>query len=224
MEKMSKKTSETIVVKNYKKTGIVAAIVIVVAVLGVWAVRSFNSDSGSSVEDAIALVSEEAVSGGDMRIAVVRMDEIQNTATALKNLREQKEKYEESLRDELTRDQKALEKEKAEIEKSQDVLSREALQRRIVDYQNKVTKLQRDLTERAQAIEISYQKALNEVQKKHLDPVVEGVIAKKKLSLVIDGRMARTGANIANLDITDELIKALDRKVSKVKMETPKGF
>lgn len=221
---MSKKTSETIVVKNYKKTGIVAAIVIVVAVLGIWAVRSFNSDSGSSVEDAIALVSEEAVSGGDMRIAVVRMDEIQNTATALKDLREQKEKYEESLRDELTRDQKALEKEKAEIEKSQDVLSREALQRRIVDYQNKVTKLQRDLTERAQAIEISYQKALNEVQKKHLDPVVEGVIAKKKLSLVIDGRMARTGANIANLDITDELIKALDRKVSKVKMETPKGF
>ena len=221
---MSKKTSETIVVKNYKKTGIVAAIVIVVAVLGIWAVRSFNSDSGSSVEDAIALVSEEAVGGGDMRIAVVRMDEIQNTATALKNLREQKEKYEESLRDELTRDQKALEKEKAEIEKSQDVLSREALQRRIVDYQNKVTKLQRDLTERAQAIEISYQKALNEVQKKHLDPVVEGVIAKKKLSLVIDGRMARTGANIANLDITDELIKALDRKVSKVKMETPKGF
>lgn len=221
---MSKKTSETIVVKNYKKTGIVAAIVIVVAVLGIWAVRSFNSDSGSSVEDAIALVSEEAVSGGDMRIAVVRMDEIQNTAAALKDLREQKEKYEESLRDELTRDQKALEKEKAEIEKSQDVLSREALQRRIVDYQNKVTKLQRDLTERAQAIEISYQKALNEVQKKHLDPVVEGVIAKKKLSLVIDGRMARTGANIANLDITDELIKALDRKVSKVKMETPKGF
>lgn len=221
---MVKKSSENQSVKNYKKTGIIAAIVIVVAVLGIWAVRSFNSDSGSSVEDAIALVSEEAVSGGDMRIAVVRMDEIQNTATALKDLREQKEKYEESLRDELTRDQKALEKEKAEIEKSQDVLSREALQRRIVDYQNKVTKLQRDLTERAQAIEISYQKALNEVQKKHLDPVVEGVIAKKKLSLVIDGRMARTGANIANLDITDELIKALDRKVSKVKMETPKGF
>ena len=221
---MSKKTSETIVVKNYKKTGIVAAIVIVVAVLGVWAVRSFNSDSGSSVEDAIALVSEEAVSGGDMRIAVVRMDEIQNTATALKNLREQKEKYEESLRDELTRDQKALEKEKAEIEKSQDVLSREALQRRVVDYQNKVTKLQRDLAERAQSIEMSYQKALGDLQSKHLDPVIEGIIAKKNLSLVIDGRMARTGADAANLDITDEVIKALDKKVSKVKMETPTGF
>mgnify|MGYP003292315644 CR=1 FL=1 len=117
-----------------------------------------------------------------------------------------------------------LEKEKAEIEKSQDVLSREALQRRVVDYQNKVAKLQRDLTERAQSIEMSYQKALAEVQEKHLDPVIEGIIAKKNLSLVIDGRMARTGANVANLDITDEVVKALDKKVSKVKMETPKGF
>ena len=98
------------------------------------------------------------------------------------------------------------------------------MQRRVVDYQNKVTKLQRDLTERAQSIEASYQKALNTIQTKHLDPIIEGVIDKKKLSLVIDGRMARMGANAGDLDITDEVIKALDKKVSKVKMETPKGF
>ena len=169
-------------------------------------------------------VSADAANAANMRIAVIRMDAIQNGATALKDLRAQKEKYENELREELTRDQKALEKEKAEIEKSQDVLSREALQRRVVDYQNKVTKLQRDLTERAQSIEMSYQKALADMQTKHLDPIIEGVIAKKKLSLVIDGRMARIGADTENLDITDEVIKALDKKVSKVKMDTPKGF
>ena len=221
---MAKKSSENSVVKNYKKTGIIAAIVVVVAVLGVWAVSALNSNGGASVADAVAVVSEDAANGANLRIAVVRMDAIQGTATALKDLRAQKEKYENSLRDELNRDQKALEQEKSEIEKSQDVLSREALQRRVVDYQNKVTKLQRDLTERAQSIEMSYQKALNEVQTKHLDPVIEGIIAKKNLSLVIDGRMARTGADAENLDITDEVIKALDKKVSKVKMETPKGF
>ena len=139
-------------------------------------------------------------------------------------MRKQKESYESKLRDELTRDQKALEKEKAEIEKSQDVLSREALQRRVVDYQNRVTKLQRDLTERAQSIEMAFQKALNEVQAKHLDPIIEGTINKKKLSLVIDGRFARTGADAANLDITDEVIKALDKKVTSVKMDKPMGF
>ena len=215
---MAKKSADNAVVKSYKKTGIVAAVVVAVAVLGVWAVSALNSgNDGASVADAMTVVSEDAANGANLRIAVVRMDEIQD-------LREQKEKYESELRDELTKEQKALEKEKVEIEKSQDVLSREALQRRVVDYQNKVTKLQRDLTERAQSIEMSYQKALNELQTKHLDPVIEGIIAKKNLSLVIDGRMARTGADAANLDITNEVVSALDKKISKVKMETPKGF
>ncbi len=221
---MAKKSTETVVVKNYKKTGIVAAIVIAVAALGVWTVSALNSNSGTTVQEAMTVVSEDAANGANMRIAVVRMDAIQAEAAALKDLRAQREKYEKELRDEMTSQQKALEKEKTEIEKSQDVLSQEALQRRVVDYQNKVTKLQRNLTERAQSVEMSYQKALSDVQAKHLDPVIEGIIDKKNLSLVIDGRMARTGANVANLDITDEVIKALDKKVSNVKMETPKGF
>lgn len=221
---MVKKSSDNQVVKNYKKTGIVAAAVIAVAALGVWGVSALNSEKTTSVAEVMTEVSENAANAADMRIAVIRMDAIQTQAEALKDLRAQKEKYESALREELTRDQKALEKEKAEIEKSQDVLSREALQRRVVEYQNKVTKLQRDLTERAQSIEMSYQKALAEMQTKHLDPIIEGVIAKKKLSLVVDGRMARIGTDAENLDITDEVIKALDKKVSKAKMETPKGF
>ena len=142
----------------------------------------------------------------------------------MKDLRAQKENYEKKLRDELTSEQKSLEKEKAEIEKSQDVLSPDALQRRVVDYQKRVANLQRNLTERAQGIDESYQRALADLQTKHLDPIIEGIIAKKNLSLVIDGRFARTGANVANLDITDEVVKALNKKVSSVKMATPKGF
>ena len=221
---MVKKSNENSPVKQYKKTGIIAAVAIAVAVLGVWAVSALNSGKTAPVSEVIEEVSENAANGANLRIAVIRMDAIQADANVLKNLREQKEKYENELRDDLTAQQKKLEKEKTEIEKSQDVLSQEALQRRVVDYQNKVTKLQRDLTERAQSIEASYQKALNEIQTKHLDPIIEGVIDKKNLSLVIDGRMARMGANSDDLDITNEVVKALDKKVSKVKMETPKGF
>lgn len=221
---MVKKSSEQNVVKNYKKNGIVAAVVVAVAALGVWAVAALNSNGGATVEQAMEVVTPDAANGANMNIAVIRMDAIQNEAVALKDLRAQKEKYENKLRDELDSKQKELEKEKAEIEKSQDVLSREALQRRVVDYQNKVTGLQRELTERAQSVEMAYQKALNDIQTKHLDPIIEGVIAKKNLDLVIDGRMARTGANTENLDVTGEVIKALDKKVSSVKMETPKGF
>ena len=211
---MVKKSTENSPIKNYKKTGIVAAAVIAVAALGVWGVSALNSNTSTPVAEVMEEVSENAANGANLRIAVVRMDAIQAESKVLKNLREQKEKYENKLRDDLTSQQKKLEKEKAEIEKSQDVLSQEALQRRVVDYQNKVTKLQRDLTERAQSVEASYQKALNEIQTKHLDPIIEGVIAKKKLSLVIDGRMARTGANTENLDITNDVVKGLNAKHS----------
>ena len=210
--------------KNYAKTGIIAAIVVVIAILGIWAVSAVRGNGGVSVDKALENVTTDAVTGADMRMAVVRMDAIQTEANVLKDLRKQRESFETRLRDELTAEQKKLEKEKAEIEKSQDVLSRDALQRRVVDYQSRVTKLQRDLNERAQSVEASFQKALAEIQAKHLDPVIEGIIAKKNLTLVIDGRFARMGANTENLDITDEVVSALDKKVSKVKMETPKGF
>ena len=221
---MVKKATENKPVKNYRNAGIIAATVIVIATLGALTMAAIKSDKPAPVETAIEEISENAANGASLRIAVIRMDAIQTDAKVLQDLKKQKESFEDKLREELTRDQKKLEKEKAEIEKSQDVLSREALQRRVVDYQNKVTKLQRDLTERAQSVEVEYQKALNEVQTKHLDPIIEGIIDKKQLSLVIDGRMARTGANVADLDITNDVVKALDKKVSKMKMTTPKGF
>lgn len=227
------KTSTTVInntnkgSRGYARAGIIAAIIIAVAALGIWAVSSIGggvNEKSTTVEEALSEVTPDAVSGADMRIAVVRMDAIQNEAAALKNLRKQKESFETKLREELTKTQKELEKEKSEIEKSQDVLSRDALQRRVSDYQARVSQLQRDLTERAQGIEASYQKALANLQENHLDPLMEGIIKKKNLSLVVDGRFARTGADAAKVDITTEVVRALNKKVSSVRMETPKGF
>lgn len=208
--------------KKYTKMGIVATAVVVVALIGVFVISSMRSES--NLATALEEVSTQTAKASDLSIAVINMDKIQMDSKALQDLRKQRTSYEEKLKNRLEKEQKAIEKEKADIEKSQDVLSQEALQRRVVEYQRRVSKLQRDLTESAQAIEASYQKALNTLQQKHLDPVIEGVIAKKKLSLVIDGRMARVGANVKNLDITPEVVEALNKKVSGIKMEKPKGF
>ena len=209
-------------IKKYSKMGIIAGAVIIVALLGIWAISSFTK----SVDTATALkeVSAEAVNAADLRVAVISMDKIQTDATVLQDLHKQRANLENKLKSKLEKEQKAIEKEKADIEKSQDVLSQEALQRRVVEYQRRVNQFQRDLSENAQAIETSYQSALSTIQKKHLDPIVEGIIAKKQLDLVIDGRMARVGGNTTGLDITDEVIKALNTKVSSVKMDTPKGL
>lgn len=209
-------------VKKYTTIGLIVAGVIVIALFGTWMIS--KAHASKSLNSALSGVSEKAVSGSELKIAVISMDKIQMDAKVLQDLHKQRASYEDKLKTKLEKEQKALEKEKKDIEKSQDVLSQEALQRRVIEYQKRVANLQRDLAEKAQAVETSYQDALATVQKKHLDPVIEGIIAKKKLSLVIDGRMARTGVDVPELNITDEVIKALDKKVSSMKMATPKGF
>ncbi len=210
------------ILKKYSKMGIIAASVIVVALIGIFGISAMKKNMDTSA--ALSGVSQNAAIASDLRIAVISMDKIQTNATVLENLHKQRADYENKLKAKLEKEQKAIEKEKADIEKSQDVLSQEALQRRVVDYQRRVNEFQRHLSESAQSIETLYQDALNTIQKKHLDPIIEGIIAKKKLSLVIDGRMARTGADVKDLDITDEVVKALNKKVSSVKMATPKGL
>ncbi len=219
---MKKTTELNPILKKYSKQGIIAVSVIVVALIGIFAISAISRNV--STEKAIAEVSTNAANAADLRIAVISMEKIQMEAKVLEDLHKQRASFENKLKTKLEKEQKAIEKEKADIEKSQDVLSQEALQRRVVDYQRRVTEFQRHLSESAQSIEASYQDALQTIQKKHLDPVIQGIIAKKKLSLVIDGRMARMGDNVKDLDITDEVVKALNKKVSSVKMASPKGL
>lgn len=113
---MANKTPANPAVKKYVKTGIIAAIVIAIAAIGVWAVSALNRGGGATVEEAMTVVTTDAANAADLRIAVIRMDAIQNEAAVLKDLTKQREAYENELRDELTVKQKELETEKSEIE------------------------------------------------------------------------------------------------------------
>ena len=210
-------------IKSYKKIGIVAAAVVAIAALGFFAIKSSGGEV--SIDRAVADVSPNAVSASDVRLAVIRIDVVQQKALVLDSLRKQREQYENELRSSLEKTQKALEKEKTEIEKSQDLLSREALQRRVMEYQQKVANFQRAVTEKAQALESAFQKSLVEIQEKHLDGIVGAIIEKKKLTMVFDGRIVRVGAGaVPALDITGDVISALDKRITKFQMEKPKGF
>ena len=118
------KKNENPIVKKYTRFGIIATAVVVVALLGIWAVSGFNKNV--STNDALKEVSENAVNGSELRIAVISMEKIQSEANALEDLHKQRASYEKKLKEKLEKEQKALEKEKADIEKSQDVLSQEA--------------------------------------------------------------------------------------------------
>ena len=124
---------ENNIIKKYTKMGVIACAVVVVALIGIFALSGHRGST--SVDKALSEVSENSASAADLRIAIISMDKIQMDANVLKDLHKQRASFEEKLKNKLDKEQKALEKEKTDIEKSQDVLSQEALQRRVVDYQ-----------------------------------------------------------------------------------------
>ena len=97
-------------VKKYSKMGIIAGVVIVVALLGIWAISAARR--GVSTETALKEVTETAVTGADLRIAVVSMEQIQKEATVLEDLHKQRASFENKLKSKLEKEQKAIEKEK----------------------------------------------------------------------------------------------------------------
>ena len=226
---MAKEKQQNINVKKYTKVGILATAVVAVALLGAWAISSMtkNSDTTSAVETVVTedtKTEAKTTTTSGLHIGVVSMEKIITEGKVLKDLQKQRTNYETKLKKELEKVQKDLEKEKNEIEKSQDVLSPDALQRRVVDLQRRANNAQRDLAEKAQAIEVSYQEALNKVEKEYLDPVIDNIIKKQQLSFVIDARVTHMGTGTGVSDITKDVIKSLDKKVSSIKMEKPKGF
>lgn len=214
-------------VANYKKIGIIAGAVVLVAVLGGLTISAFSHKEAPAEEvvvEEVATTEKTTNPNGELRIAIVSMDKIITDSKVLKDLQKQRTKYQDKLRKELEKTQKELEKEKADIEKSQDLLSQDALQRRVIDLQRRANEAQRALAEKAQAIEMSYQDAFSTVEKKYFDNVVEDIIKKQKISLVLNASVTRIGTGAGVTDITKDVIKALDKKVSSIKMEKPKGF
>ncbi|MDR2685259.1 MAG: OmpH family outer membrane protein [Rickettsiales bacterium] len=206
-------------IKPSKKKLIIASAVGIALVAAAAGVFVLSKGRSVSAELAVAGASTDSVAASELRFAVVKMDEIQKSAKILSDLRTQRERLEANLKSDLEKKQKKLEGDKKEIESQQGILSREALQGKVVDYQKQVAEFQREIAERAQAIDAAFQAALNDIQQKHLDPVIDALAAKKSLDLILDARFTRLTSKVKGLDITDEIISALDKKASKYELK-----
>ncbi|MBN2675686.1 MAG: OmpH family outer membrane protein, partial [Alphaproteobacteria bacterium] len=89
-------------------------------------------------------------------------------------------------------------------------------------YQKELMKYQKDMQEKSAAIEKSYREALQQVQESTLDATIKDVAGKKKVSVVLNSSQSILLND--KLDITDDVITVLNRRLPKMHMDTPKGF
>ncbi len=207
----------------HKKTNLKKKLLLGAGIIAILAVVIFAITSLTGSKNDLGDVSKTSITEqGQVYFAIIDMYKITAESDALKGLNAKRQKFTEALKKEAKRREEALMKAKKEIESKQSVLSKEALQQKAGEYQRSLMAYQKEMQEKSASIEKLYRETLQKVQANTLDEVINDVAKKKNVSIVLN--QAQTILLNKSLDITDDVIKVMNRRLPTVHMGTPKGF
>ena len=153
-------------------------------------------------------------------IAVIDGQRIEREAMAIKDAREQLQRVRSAYQAEVAKEEEKFRAEEQELARQRTVLTGEAFDARRRDFERRVTEVQRQVQERSRQLEQSFNDVRGEVGKAMV--VIIGDLAKERdFSLVI--HRAQTAYRADGLDITDEVLKRLDKKLPTFKVNLPPG-
>lgn len=138
-----------------------------------------------------------------------------------KNMNEQVEKMTKSVQGEVEKVQKSLQKEADKLEEQKNLMASDALQVKREELRLKQITKQQEISAEARSIQAGAQNALKEIAEIAVDEL-KTLAEEKKADIVL--RREATYIVSPTSDLTDELIKRIDKKITSVKVTpaTPK--
>jgi Skp family chaperone for outer membrane proteins len=110
-----------------------------------------------------------------------------------------------------------FEKREGDLRAKQVVMSQEAFGRDVAQFQREVREAEMALQRRGEAIERAFMEALRKLQNDHMDGIYKQVGSKHGFDMLLTNQSAFLLNS--KLDVTDEIIKALDDKVKDMKLD-----
>jgi outer membrane protein len=153
-------------------------------------------------------------------IAVFDSQRIEREAMAIKDAREQLQKVRASYQAEVAKEEEKFRAEEQELARQRTVLTGEAFDARRRDFERRVTEVQRHVQERSRQLEQSFNDVRGEVGKVML-AIITDLAKERDFALVI--HRAQTAYRAEGLDITEEVLKRLDKKLPTIKVNLPPG-
>ena len=153
-------------------------------------------------------------------IAVIDSQRVGREALAFKDARDQLQKVRASYQSEVAKEEEKFRAEEQELTRQRTVLTGEAFDARRRDFERRVTEVQRHVQERSRQLEQSFNDVRGEVGKAML-AIVTDLAKERDFALVID--RAQTHFRADALDITEEVLKRLDKKLPSIKVSLPPG-
>ena len=122
----------------------------------------------------------------------------------------------ESESKKFAEDEKKLRKEESDIISKKKLITNEEYQKKVEALRKKVSQLQKNKQDSLKNIATLRSRARTELLK-NLNPLIRDYMEKNKIRIVLDKKSILLGD--VKLDITDEIIKLLDKKLKSIKLK-----
>jgi Outer membrane protein len=152
-------------------------------------------------------------------IAIVDMQKLQDESTAYKGLVKQRDKYVAELKAEVSKEETSLRKMEQDINKERSILTQEELNKKIEAFRTKMMEFQQKVQAKQEAIYKSFMEAGLKIQNEALNPAVAEIAEKKGANMITGSSQMMQFA--PEFDITEEVIKLMNKKLPKVTMAKP---
>jgi len=151
-------------------------------------------------------------------IAVVDMAQIQEQASVMKNIRDQMQKEETSLRTDLTKRESDLRAADQDLQQQRTLLSADAFNERRRNFEQQVSESQRFMAARKRQLDAAFADGMHQVDIA-MNEVLKDIARERGLNLILP----RQGAMLADkgLDITDDVKRRLDSRIKSVAIKLP---
>ena len=153
-------------------------------------------------------------------IAVIDSQRVWRDSKAAASARQQLEQFRGQFQQEIQREEERLRNEEQELGRQRAILAPDAFEGRRREFERKVQDLQRRVQERQRALEQSFNNTRGEINKVVI-AVINDLSKDKGFTIVLD--RAQVSFSADGLDITADVLRALDQRIPQVKVQPPKG-
>ncbi len=152
----------------------------------------------------------------ETKIGIVNIQKIMNDSTAAKSVRDQLQNKQKSFQAELNAKEKELLKEDQELVKQRANMDKAAFEAKVNAFREKAAKAQGDIRTKKASLDQVFSAALEQIQTAVID-ITSEVAREKQLTLVISSAQVLYGD--PSLDITDEVLSRLNKKLGSVPLK-----
>lgn len=157
-----------------------------------------------------------AFAADTLNVATVNIQKIMRESTAAKSVREQLESKQKSYQSELSKKDEELRKEEQALSKQRSVLSKEAFEKKAAEFRKKATTVQKEVQSKKAALDGGFEQALGDIQKATVD-VITDIAKEKGITLAVPNTQVLYADS--KLDITDDVLEALNKKLPKLNVK-----